>query len=42
MSRIFKLISLCEKKKNIDNILETPIAIAGFKDLIDENIKLKF
>ena len=34
MSRIFKLISLCEnKKKNIDNILETPIAIAGFKRL---------
>ena len=34
MSRIFKLITLCEnKKKNIDNILETPIAIAGFKRL---------
>ena len=34
MNKIFKLISLCEnKKKNINNILETPIAIAGFKRL---------
>ena len=34
MQKIFKLISLCEKKKvNINNILETPIAISGFKRL---------
>ena len=34
MNKIFKLISLCEnKKKNINNLLETPIAIAGFKRL---------
>ena len=34
MSKIFKQISLCEKKNiNIDNILETPIAISEFKRL---------
>ena len=34
MNKIFKLISLCEnEKKDINNILETPIAIAGFKRL---------
>lgn len=34
MSKIFKQISLCEKKNiNIDSILETPIAISEFKRL---------
>lgn len=34
MNEIFKLISLCEKKeKDIDKILETPVAISGFQRL---------